>query len=130
MCKKLLTVALVAVTLGVFTTPALGLSGLSATGWGANGSLVVACDFDGVSASYTNVYDATAGTYVITAVSLGGIHPSCEARTYHITLANEVTAIQELVGTIALDDGTHLVVPLIPTVDSQMIHGVTVVISG
>ena len=130
MCKKLLAVVLMATTLDVFTTSALGLSELSSTGWGTNGSLVVACDPDGMSVSYTNVYNATAGTYVTTAVSLSGIHSSCEARTYHITLANEVTAIQELVGTIALGEGTHLVVPLIPTMNSQMIHGVTVVISG
>jgi hypothetical protein len=77
-------------SLGVFGAAlamAASLGGISGGSLGADSTVVASCDADGVTTSYTTSYDDTAGEYVVTSVTVGGVANACDGKSISVTLS-------------------------------------------
>lgn len=96
------------------TASAASLGGLSARGLGANSTMVVACDGNGVAISYLNEFDFTTETYRTVEVGLGDLASACEGLRFRLTLASPTAAVREITGTINLAGGTRHALTISP----------------
>lgn len=112
-------VAASAATLGSLTPQSLGSSSAAVSGC-QTGSLAVSWG--------TPTYSASGPTYNVTQATLGGIAPSCNSKTYRMTIANAAgTSLREVNGSTG---AAGSVSPTFTAVDTQAIGRVTVVIYG
>lgn len=93
MQKKRIIIAVLAGVLGmgVVGASAATLGGLTSGGLGAEDQVVAACDTDGISATYTTSYSATAQTYQVTAVNFSGVNAACNGKAASVSLRNGAT---------------------------------------
>ena len=130
--RRKLAAAVIALSLTAALVPgfAASLGGLTSPSLGADGAVVVACDTDGFSVSYT-----TSGSNV-TAVVVGGIaDPGCEGGLLSLALADASGTSIGAGGpqTIPTDAGTvdnSVTVSLSPTPAASAVATVHVVVTG
>lgn len=76
---------------------------------GAGTSTVAACQAAALNIQYnsaTNLsYNATAGGYLVTNVTISGLASTCESKPYRITLMNGTTSLGEVTGTTPATTG-------------------------
>lgn len=74
-------------TFAVVVGMAASLGGISSANLGADDTVVASCDTDGVTTSYTSVYNTT-GTagYKVDDVTVGGINDACDGDSMTVTL--------------------------------------------
>ena len=110
---------------------AASLGGITSDGLGADGTAVASCDADGVTTSYTTSYNATAGEYVVTAVTVGGVANACDGKSIQVTLANSSGTSVGSGSTTIPNDGaaTSVTVTLSSAASAQNAANVDVLIS-
>lgn len=93
MNKKRIFIAIVGglLGMGVVGASAATLGGLTGGGLGAEDQVVAACDGDGITATYTTSYSATAQTYQVTAVNFSGVNAACNGKAASVSLRNGTT---------------------------------------
>lgn len=126
--KIALAISLGVATFGLYTASAASLGGLTAKNLGADDNVVASCDTDGVTVAYTNAYDATAGLYKTSVVTVSGIAAACNGQTMSITL-KDATGVSLGNGTATVA-GTTSAVTLSTTANSKLVVGAAIVISG
>jgi hypothetical protein len=117
---------------GLVGAAAASLGGLGGQKLGADDTVVASCDTDGVTLAYTTAYDATAGTYKVTGVTISGINTACNTETMAVTLRDSTGA--------SIGTGSAVVnvsaapfaqtVTIAPTAAAKSVVGASVVISG
>ena len=115
---------------GTLVVSASTLGGLGARSLGAAGTTVVPCDGNGITISYLNDYDAVADSYRTVEVALGDVDAACQGLAYRLTLAGGSGSIRELTGTVALNGGTRMQLPLSPSIDAAAIARASLVVTG
>ena len=109
---------------------ALGVVGASAASLGADAAVVGSCQTTGVTLAYTNVYDATAGFYRTTTVTVSGIAAACAGKALALTL-KDATGVSLANGTVASIVGTSAAVAMSGTgANANAVVGAAAVISG
>lgn len=112
---------------GIAAASAASLGGLTADGVGAENGAVAACDTDGVTISYTTAYDATAGLYKVSAVSVAGIAVGCNGKTLSVTLYDNANA--SLGAGSATIAGTTQAVTMSPTANAKLVVGAALAVT-
>ena len=125
--RVLLGLAAAAVVSGVVVAAAASLGGITSDDLGADSSVVASCDTDGVSTSYTVVYDATDGRYEVTDVVVSGIAVACTGDTLDLTLT-DVGHVSIGNGSLTIA-GTSETVDVTPDPDAEAVVGVHIVIT-
>ena len=106
---------------------AAGINGLTAGGPGADAAVVGSCDSDGIRADYQTGLNAR-GRPTVTAVTLSGIHPSCNGSTVHVTISGAdggalSTGVSPVLGTVQT-------VAMATPADVTSVGGTAVVVTG
>ena len=113
---------------GLSAASAAALGGLASSDLGADNGGVASCDTDGVAVAYTVAYDSPSGGYVVGAVTVGGLAPTCSGSTVNVTLADasggSVSSGSALIG------GTPPRVTVVPAADATRIMHAAVVVTG
>ena len=112
---------------GLAAASAASLGGLTSDTLGADNAAVTSCDSDGVTLAYTNAYDATAGLYKTSSVTISGMAAACNGKSLSITLASASASLGS--GT-AVVSGTSQTVALSTTADAKLVTQAAVVITG
>jgi hypothetical protein len=113
---------------GGVVASAASLGGLTSSNLGANNTVVASCDTDGVTISYANAYDATAGAYKVGSVTVGGIAAGCAGQVLNVTLKGSTGT--SLAATSVTVSGTSETMSVSGTVLAESVTGAAVVISG
>jgi hypothetical protein len=119
------------------------LGGITSDDLGANTQVVASCDEDGIAVDYTTAYDATAGVYEVSKVTLTGIDAGCNGQAVRVTLGGEDgdPSLAEATGTVVVAAADPLAVPVVVLddtheltitggVDAESVENIAVVISG
>ncbi|MGB2756395.1 MAG: hypothetical protein WBD02_01885 [Acidimicrobiia bacterium] len=115
--------------LGVVGASAASLGGITSDSLGADVTTIASCDTDGVQLKpFTNAYDATAGRYQTSGVTVAGIAAGCATKSMSVTLKD--AAGVSLGSATATVGGTSQAVTFSPTVNANAVVGAAVVISG
>jgi hypothetical protein len=128
--KTLAIVAAVAAFAAV-SASAASLGGLTGTSLGADLSVVASCDANGIAVTYTTGYNVATSQYIVSAVNLTGVDPSCGTKVANLTLSDSggvalgTTAVPSL--TVTAGAAT---IPVAGTVSAKAITGLALVISG
>ncbi len=112
---------------------AASLGGITSTSLGANDSVVASCDTNGVTSSYSTVYNtATSAGFKVNDVTIGGIADTCDGLSMTITLSGAAdSSLGSVTQVVPTDVGTTNVVNFVtPNVLAQAVTGVHVVITG
>jgi hypothetical protein len=80
---------------------AASLGGITSTKVGADNTALASCDTDGVSTSYTTVWDATDDRYEISTVTVSGVADACDTQTLSVSLTDS-TGTQVGSGSLAI----------------------------
>jgi hypothetical protein len=123
-------VATTLVAFAALSAFAATVGGLGSTWLGADQSIVASCSTSGVGVAYTNVYNAATSTEQITAVTLSGVNPACNAKAFQLTLTSGVTSLGQTSGTIALTAAGSQTVTLTAPVTASAVTGVGLVITN
>lgn len=114
---------------GFAVASAATLGGLDGQTLGADANTLVSCDTDGVTLAYTTSYDAAAGFYRVTDVTVSGLaDPTCNSKNIDVTLKD--------VGNVSLGEGTavigvattSVVVSITPNPEAEVVTGAAVVV--
>jgi len=120
-------------TFAVVVGMAASLGGLTSTGLGADDAVVASCDTDGVTTSYTSVYNMT-GTagYKVDDVTVGGINDACDGDSMTVTLTGAANAdLGSVTQAVPTDPATTNVLDFVSEdVLSEAVTGIHVVITG
>src|SRR5215218_4957152 len=110
---------------------AASLGGISGGSLGADSTVVASCDADGVTTSYTTSYDDTAGEYVVTSVTVGGVANACDGKSISVTLSrSDGTAAGSGSTAIPVDGAsTSVTVTLSPAASAENASNVHVLIA-
>jgi hypothetical protein len=111
---------------------AASLGGITSTSLGADDSVVASCDTDGVTSSYSTVYNTTttAGTKV-NDVTIGGLDAACHGKSMTVTLVNTSNAsIGEVTQAVPGTGTTNVLNFVTPNVLAENVTGIHVVITG
>ncbi len=113
---------------GLAAASAASLGGLTSSSLGADNGAVSSCDTNGVTVAYgTPAYDATAGLYKISTVTVGGIDAACAGKTVAVTLSDSANA--SLGSGSAVIAGTTASVTLSTPANAKLVVGAAAVIS-
>ena len=113
---------------GLAAASAASLGGLTNQSLGADNAAVASCDTDGVGMAYTNAYDATAGLYKVTSVTVSGLAAGCNGKVISVTLSGTGgTSLGSGTATVA---GTSQAVSMTPTADAKLVLGAAVAVTG
>ena len=131
--RMAVALAVAAIVFGSVFAVAASL-GVTSDTLGAGGASVVSCDTDGVTTSYSTVYDASIPGYKVTTVTVNGIDgTACLGKTMKVTLSGtsdaslaERTAILGLLSTQSFDFSTGAGSP----VSAAAVLGIRAVIAG
>jgi hypothetical protein len=127
--RKFVAVAVALGAFAVLTAAAATLGGLTSASLGAGQTVVVACDSDGITMAYLNVYDGITNSYKTTAVTLNGVAAACNGEVYKLTLSDGTTSLGENTGIVALVSGSQTVTLLTP-IDTKSVVKAALVITG
>ena len=130
--RKRIAAAVIAgvAALGVVGASAASLGGITSNSLGADTAVVGSCQTTGVTLAYTNVYDATAGFYRTTSVTVSGIAAACAGTALALTL-KDATGVSLANGTVASIVGTSAAVAMSGTgANANAVVGAAAVISG
>lgn len=106
---------------------ASSLGGVSSRALGSGASVVASCDVDGVAVAYTTAFDATSGTYRVSAVTVSGIAAACSGQQIEVALRN--TAGTSSVATARTTvGGTSQTLSVSPTYDAAAVDSTSVLI--
>jgi len=117
---------------GLVVGAAATLGGITSTNLGADDSVVASCDTNGVTSSYTSVYNTT-GTdgFKVDDVTIGAINDACDGDSMTITLTNlagtSIGEVTQVVPTAAAF--TNVVDFVAQDVLSELVAGIHVVIT-
>lgn len=111
---------------------AASLGGLTSTSLGANDSVVASCDTDGVTSSYSTVYNTTtAAGFKVNDVTVGGVASECADKSMTVTLSGAGDASLGSVTQAMPSTGTTNVLNFVTSnVKAELVTGVHVVITG
>ena len=113
---------------GLAAASAASLGGLTSGSLGADNGAVSSCDTNGVSIAYgTPTYDATAGVYKVSSVSVSGIDAACAGKTVAVTLSDAGNA--SLGSGSVVIAGTTANITLSSPADAKLVVGAAAVIS-
>jgi hypothetical protein len=131
MKRKLLALLAAFVVFGSVLAMAASLGGVTGGALGADSAAVASCDTDGVTTTYATSYDAAAGEYVVTSVTVGGIANACDGRGIGVTMTDvSGTAVGSGSSTVPVNAGaTSVSVTLSPSASAEQAENVHVVIS-
>lgn len=127
--NKLIAIAGAFAAFGILTASAASLGGLTSTSLGADQTVVASCDTDGISLSYTNIYDSVTNAYKTSAVTMSGVALPCATKAFKLTLSDGTASLAENTGTVTLTSGSQ-VITLTAAVDAKSITKASLVISG
>lgn len=111
---------------------AASLGGLTSTNLGADDSVVASCDTNGVTTSYTSVYNATATAgFKVDDVTVGGINDACDGDEMTITLTGAAgVSLGEVVQDVPTDAAFTNVADFVSdNVLSELVTGIHIVIT-
>jgi len=128
MNRYLLAGLVAAVAFGSFVAMAASLGGITAEDLGADDSAVASCDTDGVTTSYTIVYDAVDARDEITETIVGGVAAGCAGQTITVTLTNSADAVLDTASAVAAA-GSNTITSATPP-SAELVANVHVVITG
>ena len=97
---------------------------------GAGEGIVAACDTDGVSVAYTNVFDTTIADYRTTGVTVSGLAAACTGRVLSVTIRSSVDASLWQGSATVAASSVAMSVPSVPLVRSAAIAGWAVTVTG
>lgn len=120
-------VALVAAT-GITAASAATLGGITTDDLGAEDSIVVGCDDDGVEVSYATTYTAAEKRYEVTGVTVSDIASACVGQTLEVTVADD-DGVSLGSGSLTVA-GTSESVTFGSPVDARDVEHVAVLIAG
>lgn len=111
---------------------AASLGGLTSTSLGANDSVVASCDTDGVTSSYSTVYNTTTSAgFKVNDVTVGGVASACADTSMTVTLSGAADASLGSVTQAMPATGTTNVLNFVSAnVKAEDVTGVHVVITG
>ena len=118
---------------GAVFASAASLGGLNSGRLGADDSAVVACDTDGVEATYTTAYNTTGSAgYKVKDIKLSGINNACDGADVQVTLTGTSGAsLKEVTGVLASDAAvTNQTLDGGSTALAESVLGIHVVING
>jgi hypothetical protein len=121
------------VAFAIVVASAASLGGLTSDNLGADDSLVASCDTNGVTSSYTTVYNATGtGGFKVDDVTIDGINDACDGQEMTITLTDNANAvIGEVASTIPTNVAITNVADFVSdNVLAEAVTGIHVVITG
>jgi hypothetical protein len=124
--KSVAVLAGLAIT-GLVGAAAASLGGIAADDLGADADVIASCDTDGVDVGYTTDYSDTLDIYVVTAVTVSDIAPSCDGQTISATLTD--VAADELGSGTDVVTGDTFTFSITPA-DAELVEGIAIVISG
>ena len=119
-------VAGLAVFCGVIAS-ASSLGGVSSRALGSGASVVASCDVDGVAVAYTTAFDATSGTYRVSAVTVSGIAAACSGQQIEVALRN-TAGTSTVAPARTTVSGTAQTLPVSPTYDAASVDSTSVLI--
>ncbi|MGI9604559.1 MAG: hypothetical protein ACR2P0_00335 [Acidimicrobiales bacterium] len=127
--RRYLTAALMAsIALTASMAMAATLGGLSSTGLGADDSVILSCDTDGVTSSYTVAYDATDARDEVTAVLVGSVAAPCAGQTLTVTLTDNTDAVLDTASVVAVSGANTVATGTPPAAED--VSNVHIVITG
>ncbi len=97
--RVLLAGAVGIIAFSAVLTSAASLGGITATSLGADSSVVAGCDSDGVSITYSHLYNTTTDVYDIDGVDVSGVDAACNGLPYSITVSAGAVD-EEITGTV------------------------------
>jgi len=105
------------------------LGGLGTDDLGSDDSVVAACDSNGVTTAYTNVYNTTTtASYKVDKVTVSGMDALCTGQFMTITLSGALGAsLEEVTKTVT---GVSDVVEFGDAIASEDVTGLHIVITG
>jgi hypothetical protein len=125
----LLAVAGLCVVLGL-STAAASLTPLASAPVAAGGSVVAACDPDGVTVSYTSSFDTTMADYRTTGVTVANISTGCAGQALKVTIKGSTGAsLFQASATVPPAPATSIAIA-VPPIRSSTIAGWAVVVTG
>lgn len=121
-------------TFAVVVGMAASLGGITSTSLGADDTVVASCDTDGVTTSYSTVYNTT-GTagYKVDDVTVGGVADACDGKSMTVTLTGAGNAeLGQVVQNVPSVGGTFTNVLDFVSEDvlAEGVTGIHVVITG
>jgi len=108
---------------------ATSLGGVTSKALGSSASVVASCDTDGVTLGYTTAFDATTGAYRVSAVTVGGIAPSCNGQNIQVSLRNTGGTLSASTATTAVAS-TSATLAVSPTYDVANVDSASVLIAA
>jgi hypothetical protein len=110
---------------------ASSLGGVASASVSADNAAVTSCDADGVTSSYTTVWDATDERYEVTAVTVGDVADTCDGQTLSVTLTDS-TGAQIGTGSTAIPTSvaTSFAVPLATASSAKLTENIHVLIAS
>jgi len=127
--KRLSIAALVAaLTLAGFLAMAASLGGVTSTSLGADTTAIASCDTDGITTSYTVVYDATDARHEVSEVIVGGVDVACNGQNMTVTLTNAAGTSLDTTTVVAATGSNTVATTTAP--DAELVTNVHVVITG
>jgi hypothetical protein len=91
--RTLLAVLAGIIVCSLVVAAAASLGGITSSSLGADDSVVASCDTNGVTTSYTSVYNTTATAgFKVNDLTVGGIDDACDGLTMTVTLTGAANA--------------------------------------
>jgi hypothetical protein len=131
MQRKLFGLLAALVVFSLVLAMAASLGGITGGALGADSASMASCDSDGVSTTYGTSYDAAAGEYVVSSVTVGVIANACDGKAIGVTLTDSSGAeLGSGSSTIPVNVGsTSVSLSLSTTASAEAAENVHVVIS-
>lgn len=116
---------------GMMIAMAASLGGITSGNLGSDSEVVVSCDTNGVSVSYTITWNGTSDRYEVSAVSVSGISDLCDGQTLDLSLIDGANA-QIGHGTLSIPSSpaTSHTVNLSTPAEAKNVTAAAIVISG
>lgn len=114
---------------GGVVASASSLGGVSSRALGSGASVVASCDTDGVTLAYTTAFDATSGTYRVSAVTVGGISAACSGQQIEVALRNSAGTASVTTARSTVS-GTSVSLSVTPTYDAAAVDSASVLIQA
>lgn len=128
MRRKLTAVVLAVLVFSLIAASAASLGGISTSDLGAETTVVVGCDTDGVTVDFTTTYNATTGEFDISAVDIGDLD-GCDTQSIEVeAYASGGASLGNDSGTVS--GNTDATFSASISARAEDVEGVAVVVSG
>ena len=131
--RKTLAIVSAVAAFAAVSASAAGLGGLTGTSLGADTTVVASCDGNGIGVTYTTAYNVATSQYVVSAVNLSGVDPSCGTKAANLTLSDSggVSIGSATIASLTVSGTFTATIPVTPaTVPAKAVTNLSLVISG